>query len=424
MRIWIIKTGEPWPTDGEYPRLLRSGVMARRYARAGDDVTWFNATFDHFTKTHRHDREVTLEVEPHLQLVGLHSRGYRRNVSLARIRDHREAGAAFQNRAQHMTPPDVIVAAMPTLELAAAAVEYGRTRGIPVVVDVRDMWPDIWRDLAPRPFRPIATLALSGYYRMLQRIVDGAAAVCGISEQAVDWALRHGTRPRNAFDGALPLAYEAPELTRDASARADAFWDEAGIRRAEGRCIFCFFGSLSPRIDIGTVIEAALRVPAEMHERIRVVVCGRGAWEVRLSEAARRTPVLCAPGWVDGAQIVRLMARADVGLLPYFNTHDFRMSYPNKVFDYLTGGLPILTSLTGVTGALVRDQGCGWQYDGDLAAHLTALTLDGNARAAAAARVRSVSRQFAADSVYDAFRERLSRLVQAAKGAAAVENIP
>ena len=34
-----------------------------------------------------------------------------------------------------------------SIELCAAAISFGRSNGIPVVVDIRDLWPDSYIDL-------------------------------------------------------------------------------------------------------------------------------------------------------------------------------------------------------------------------------------------------------------------------------------
>lgn len=419
MRIWLVTIGEPWPIDGTNPRLHRTGTMARLYARGGDTVVWFNNTFDHCTKAHRFPASRTIEIEPNLTIVGLHGRPYTKNISLARIQHHRDVASDFKRLAQGLSVPDVIVASMPPLELSQAATVYGNEHRVPVDVDIRDLWPDIFLEVAPKGLKWAGRIALLPFYSMLSRSVHGAAAVSGVSESAVDWALRHASRTRSQFDGALPLAYSPDEISPDALQKAEAFWDKEGIISDPEALTICFFGSLTPRIELDTVMEAAKRIPAELAGKIRIVLCGTGALEQAVRDCAMQTPFLSYHGWVDAAQISALLRRSQVGLLPYQSSPDFVRAIPNKVFDYLAGGMPILTCLTGVTGVLVTKNHAGWLYRNgdadDLVRHLVELHRDREQLAAAAANSADIAKDYSAAKIYGAFRERLVAMIDAAE---------
>ena len=64
-----------------------------------------------------------------------------------------------------MPRPDLILCSYPTIELSVEAVRYGRTHGIPVVLDVRDLWPDIVLDLLPTILRSPGRVALTRLFR-------------------------------------------------------------------------------------------------------------------------------------------------------------------------------------------------------------------------------------------------------------------
>ena len=170
MRLWLITFGEPIPeVDAAGDRQLRTGIVARMAAARGHQVTWWTSTFDHARKRQRVDRDTDLSLGPGLCIRMLHAPGYQRNVSVSRLWNHRAISRAFRRLAPGGLPPDVIVCSMPTLEVSVAAVEYGRERGVPVVLDVRDMWPDIFLDLVPRWARSPGRLLLAPYFHMAQR---------------------------------------------------------------------------------------------------------------------------------------------------------------------------------------------------------------------------------------------------------------
>ncbi len=393
--------------------------MARRYARSGDDVVWFNSSFYHARKMHRFSETVVRQVEPRLTIVGLYGDAYRKNVSLRRLRHNRQVAAQFRKQLGAFPKPDVIVASMPLPELASEATKFARTHGIPVVVDIRDFWPDIWLEAMPAALRPLGRVALWPYYRMLRNAIDGATGVSGLSEPCVEWGLGLGTRARTIFDKPLPLAYEAPDLSAEAIAEASAFWDATGVPENRDALTLCYFGNISRRYEFDTIFDAVKLLPENVRSRIRIVLCGVGERYDELKVLAERSGTIVMPGWMDAAQIETLKQRSQIGLLPYPSSQDYTKSMPNKVFDYFVGGLPILTSLQGVTGDLIRAKGCGWLYgnrDPDsLARLLKRLVDDKQAIAEAARQSVEVAHVYSADAVYGEFHDRLEAMLRTAR---------
>jgi len=53
------------------------------------------------------------------------------------------------------------------------------------------------------------------------------------------------------------------------------------------------------------------------------------------------------------------MARADVGVIPHYVTDSWNSTIPNKLFDYMLAGLPVVVSDTRPTARIVRAERCG-----------------------------------------------------------------
>ena len=177
MRFWLITVGEPVPLPGGRERLLRTGVLGGHLARAGHDVTWWTSTVDHFRKRFHSVPGPVLSVQPRYEVRFLSGRLYHHNLSLARLRNHREIARAFRATAATVPQPDLIVCSLPPLELCVEAVHFGRERGIPVFLDVRDPWPDVFYQVLPVPLRRLGPLLFipfapgrNGYARRLRGI--------------------------------------------------------------------------------------------------------------------------------------------------------------------------------------------------------------------------------------------------------------
>ncbi|MGA2258803.1 MAG: hypothetical protein ABSG53_29400, partial [Thermoguttaceae bacterium] len=202
MNIWLATIGEPVPVqDGADDRLHRTGFFAHFLAGHGHDVTWWTSDFDHFRKKHWFGKDATLKVSDRLTIRLLHGCGYGSNVSFGRIRDQRQIAKKFAALGrQAPRPPQIIVAALPTIELCDESVRYGRERNVPVILDMRDMWPDLFADVVPRPLRVLAMLPLLPMFLQSRRACAGATAIIGVTDPFVDWGLRRGRRKRTPKD--------------------------------------------------------------------------------------------------------------------------------------------------------------------------------------------------------------------------------
>ena len=67
-------------------------------------------------------------------------------------------------------------------------------------------------------------------------------------------------------------------------------------------------------------------------------------------------------GWLEKNSINKLISVSHVGVAPYKDLWDFNLSIPNKIAEYLSGDLPILSSLKGETAKFIKLTKCGLNY--------------------------------------------------------------
>lgn len=368
MRVWLVTVGEPVPTDGQNVRLYRAGILSGMLSKAGHEVTWWTSTFDHMQKRHRYDRTTTLHFAERMRMVLLRGTGYRANISIRRIVDHWQVARLFAKFARTEVRPDVILCSYPTIELAAASVAYGKANGVPVVLDVRDLWPDIFLELGPRWMRPLMAIGLWPMWASARRALGGATAITGNTCGAVQWGLRLAGRRAGRFDRHFLFGYPVPDLAPEDLASTKAFWSGHGLVADSPEFIACFLGTVGRQFDLETVVDAAIRLHADGRQ-VKVVICGLGEKLDSLKQRASGYPNIVFPGWVDSKQIWTLMRMADVGLAPYIGGVGFERNTPNKIIEYLAAGLPILSSLEGEVQELLDRHECGITYRcGDSAA--------------------------------------------------------
>jgi glycosyltransferase involved in cell wall biosynthesis len=174
---------------------------------------------------------------------------------------------------------------------------------------------------------------------------------------------------------------------------------------------FLFVGTMARSIDLETVIGAAKLL--KDRPDIRIVIVGSGEREPALREAAAGLSNVEFKGWATQQQIQEYAQGAYVGLAAY--ARGALMSLPNKIYEYMRFGLPILCSLSGEAEDLMRTSGAGMPYDAgdcqDLANKMARLVDDQELRNNMAAAARSAFRsQFSENAIYPRLAERLEQL--------------
>jgi hypothetical protein len=160
VKVWIITVGEPLPVDGKHERLYRSGILCDRMADEGHEVTWWTSSFNHTKRTQRDFDEAEIRLRSNQTIMLVPEPGYSRSVSLRRIASHALCARRFRSMARAAARPDVILVSYPTIELTRAAVGLGKEFGVPVVVDIRDLWPDIFIHVLPQALQAIGRFLL------------------------------------------------------------------------------------------------------------------------------------------------------------------------------------------------------------------------------------------------------------------------
>lgn len=396
MNVWLLKDGETLPIQPD-ARKMRTWMLADELVRRGHEVTWWASTHSHQRKTLLCDGERVLEVAPRFRLRLLDAGAYRENRSLRRLLHHARLAARFRSQAAGLPPPDVVVAAFPTIELAFEAVRYGRSHAIPVVVDIRDPWPDTIVEHAPVALRAAARVALIPLESRARESFAGCDSLVACSRGFLDWGLRMAGMDRRPLDRVFYLGNGGSNgLSAPTSAVAEL------ARRIAGKTVFTFVGSFGHVYELRLVIDAARALARRGHDGVHFVLAGEGAQSGIVAHAAASFGNLSAPGWLSAPDADFLLSVSSVGLAPIRQQPG---CVPNKIFEYAAAGLPILSSLEGETAEILARSGAGFTYPpGDVEAFVTQalrLCADEPLRREMARNAASLfEREFAAARIY------------------------
>lgn len=418
LNIWLITVGEPLPINvGQNPRLLRTGRLARCLTERGHKVLWWTSAFDHFSKHHHTTGDASFQTEGGMLRL-LKSTGYRSNVSFRRFIEHAGVARKFAREARALPAPDVILASLPTVELAFAAVEYGRERGVPVLLDIRDLWPDVLIDVLPPSWRWLSRLLLGAMVRRATQAMARCDALIGVSEGYLQWGLRYAGRARRAKDAVIPLGYVAPKALR-APAEVGQQLAGSGVKLDATLC--WYVGTFGRQYDLAPVIGAARLFQAAGRDDVQFVISGEGELGPRWHAEAKGLRNVVFTGWIGADEINWLRGHAAIGLQPY--VAGAPQGLANKLFEYLSAGLPVVSSLSGENEALIAIHDCGLTYRpadaADCHRQLTRLLDDAALRRRMGENGRRLfETDFNADSVFERLMNHLESFAAVAAPAA------
>lgn len=351
MNVWIVNPYGTLPSEGW--REYRSAMLARALAQRGYTVRWWISDVEHRSKQRRPVKVIDplLPAGVHVEVV--ETREYKGNISLGRIRYERSFGAGFVRASQALPAPDLIVLADPSLFFAGPILSYARRAQIPFVLDVLDLWPELFSILLPSPMRRLGTWVFAPLYRRRDQLVSHAAAVVAVTADYLEQVTR---RVRPARSEVVYLGVDRSGLCPPSPEYS------AGAPLA-----LVYAGTLGEAYDMPVVLAAIERL-ALAERPVHFTIAGDGPWQERVAALATKYPQhLVFLGQVPVSRLAACYATAHVGLASY--GAGSTVSMPVKLFDYMAAGLATIGSMQGEAGALLR-AGAGLPYRAGSASEL------------------------------------------------------
>jgi len=101
-----------------------------------------------------------------------------------------------------------------------------------------------------------------------------------------------------------------------------------------------------------------------------LLIFGSGPREEEILTAAAPSPGrIKFLGRVPFAWLATILQYCDVGLLPY--SASSTVTLPDKFYDYSNAGIPIITSIRGEVGQIIKNNGIGELYEAGSAQSLS-----------------------------------------------------
>lgn len=323
----------------------RAYEFARRWAAAGDEVTVVTSVY--YKSDLQPDSFITERIVDGIRVIIL-------NIPVSNQQPLWRQAWTFVQYAVLSTwfalkeKADVVLASSGPITVAIPALAARYLRGLPFVFEVRDLWPEGAIQLGLLRNRLLIRLL-----RALERFCyRSASVIVALSPGMADWirqryGFRHLEVVTNASDcdlaeRAAQNGFQLPEWARE-------------------KKLAVYAGSLGRMYGCSQLIELAKELSLLQGSDIALVVIGAGAEGDRLkAEAqARELKNMILVGQQSRESVFGWLGAAVCSLSIFDRAAVLETSSPNKLFDALACGVPLVQDTQGWMKDLLEKEQCG-----------------------------------------------------------------
>jgi len=244
---------------------------------------------------------------------------------------------------------DIIFCTSTPLTAGLPGIAASTFRRKPFVFEVRDLWPELPKAMGMK--NPLLLGAMSALEWSSYR---SASACIGLAPGIVEGIQARGVDPDDTvmipngcdLDLFIPNEGERPNVE--------------GI--SDDQFLAVFAGAHGQANGLDAVLDAAAVLKAKGRDDIRLMLIGDGKMKPGLKARAEEEDLrnVIFRDTIPKGELARVMQRADAGLMVLANIEAFyHGTSPNKFFDYISNGLPVVNNYPGWLAGMIEEQECG-----------------------------------------------------------------
>lgn len=326
----------------------RHWELGTRLPQCGHHLTVVASSVSYLTGTARHrgdfgsDDEMGVEVL-RVPAFSMHHRGFVWRVIA--FLWFALASAVAGLRVQEI---DLVMGTTPPIFQAISAWLVAVLRRKPLLLEVRDLWPDF--AIGMGVLRNPLAIALA---RRVEQFLYARATIVLVNSPAYRDAIHRKGVPLSKLrfvPNGVDVSMFDPEET------GSSIRERFGLQNA---FLVVYAGAHGMANDLRSILQAAEQL--KTHEDIHFLFVGDGKERVNLETEARARGLhnVTFAGAMPKTSMPEVLAAADICIATLMDIPMFATTYPNKVFDYMAAGRPTVLAIDGVIRAVVEDAGGG-----------------------------------------------------------------
>jgi glycosyltransferase involved in cell wall biosynthesis len=330
------------------PGGTRHHEMARYLTRLGHRVTVVTSPISYLTGTAGKQQSHFVERQQHDGVTILRAYTY---PALHRSFFHRVISfcsfmvSSFLAGAQ-VKEVDLVWGTSPPIFQGLSAWALARLKGVPFLFEVRDLWPAFAVQVGVLR-QPILIRASEWLERFLYR---RAERVIVNSPGFIQHVETHGAQRVELVPNGADLSMFDPQ------ADGADFRQKHGL---EGKYVVLYAGAHGMSNDLGVLLEAAALL--KEHPQVAIVLLGDGkekaALQTQAAEIGLENVYFIPP--VPKTEMGVALAAADACIAILKPIPLYATVYPNKVFDYMAAGKPVILAIEGVIRKVIEGAEAG-----------------------------------------------------------------
>ena len=330
----------------------RSYEMSKRLLRAGHQVTLICGAYAEGDRVGSQDQRVAeLDIEGIRVLRIDEPYGNRMGFVRRLMAFWRFARSATRVLYDLQPRPDLIFATSTPLSVGIPALKGARRFGVPFVFEVRDLWPDVVVEMGA-----LRNPIMIAYARWLERrLYHKATRVVALAPGIKDGICRTGVA-----EAKVPLIPNSSDVDlfvpTDEPLADPRFGQPDDVK-------FVFTGAHGLANGLDGVLDMVAELKRRGEKGVHFAFIGDGSQKDGLKRRAREDGLaeyLTFSDPVPKMELAQLLPRFDVGMMVLRNIPGFHFATsPNKFFDYIACGLPVLNNYPGWLAGMIEEHRCG-----------------------------------------------------------------
>lgn len=260
---------------------------------------------------------------------------------------------------------DIVVGTSPQFFTACAAYVVGRTKRIPFVFELRDLWPESIRAVGA-----MENPAILGWLEKVELFLyQRAALIVSVTRSYRDCLQRRGVDPSK-----VTIITNGIDASRFQPRSKDKELVER--YRLQDKFVAGYIGTHGLAHGLDTIMDAAAALTREpTGDKFRFILLGDGANKEALVSRAKAEGLdnVIFIDTVPKDDVVRYWSLLDVSIIHLKRTDLFQAVIPSKLFECMGMGIPVLHGVEGESAGIVEREQVGIPFQPENALELRQL---------------------------------------------------
>lgn len=318
------------PGEGGYKRTLYLFNMMKEL---GYHITLLTGDFNHYAKTVRNIKKFRRDYPDFSDIEIVHMPPYTKNVSFGRWKSGnvwaKNVYSWLKNNYQYY---DLVYAHMPDIPTILRIKGLCQSKGLKLIIDVRDLWPEVFRVLLKKEW--LYKLCTYPIKKRADKCYAAADELMAVSNEYLERGLSVNRKAKNRTAVYIGATFDRFYSGIEKYAPT--------IEKKEGETWVTYAGTLGSTYDLYTLLDAAAVIQEQRHKHIVFKILGQGPEGDSLKNYANGKNLnnVDFVGFVAYEKMAAYLSKSDMTI----NSVKRRASQSiiNKVADYFAAGIPCL----------------------------------------------------------------------------------